>query len=56
MHFCARLIERTAVELHPIALENFITLVGCKFPSEVMAKDSIVIVGSRRFVFTEGKE
>ncbi len=44
------------MELRPIASESSITQVGYKFPSKVVAKDSIVTVGSKRFAFTEEKE
>ena len=56
MHSCARLTKQIVAELPPIDLESFTTLVGYKFPSKVVAMDSIVTVGSRRFVFTVGKK
>ena len=52
----AKLTLKTAVELHPIDLENSFTPMVSKFPLEVVDMVFIVTVGIKRFVFTRGKE
>jgi hypothetical protein len=51
-----KLISKTAAEWSPIDLESSTTPMGYKFQFKGLAMDFIVTVGSKRFVFTEGKE